>query len=199
MITIATLGPEGSYHEFVAIRYAKAIGLSDTRLKFVEEFSQAERLVKTGEADCMLQCPAHPDVARTIGENRQGLFDIDTFIAPAKPLAILSRVDVENPQIIAFHPATRSYADLSQWTTHVEEQSTVTVAQGLIAGRYHSGIAALEVAQAYPETLRVDLRIDAPHDAWLVYAKEAACKEGVIAWQAGPGASMLRAASTRAK
>ena len=195
MLIIATLGPEGSNHELVSVRYAKAIGLVNFRLRLVEEFSRAVMLLKEREADCIVQCAAHPDVARTIGENRQELFVIDTFVAPAKPLAILTRTDVADPQVIAFHPSTRSYADLANWTTCIEEQSTVRVSEGLVSGKYHSGIAPLELAAAYPEILRVDLKIYAPHDAWLVYASQATCVDGIIAWRESPGASLLHAIS----
>ncbi len=176
----------------MAIRYAEFIGVTEFRLALVGAFPEAVALLRSGQADCIVQCAAHPDVAQTIGLNRTEIFVVDTFIAPAKPLAILSRRDVANPRSIAFHPATRTYADLRHWDRHVEEQSTVRVAEGLLAGKYESGITALEVARAYPEQLRVELNIEPPHDAWLVYAMEPACNGGIVAWRDSPGAKLLR-------
>lgn len=193
MLRITTLGPAGSNHEFVALRYVESIGVPDVRLALVEAFPEAVARLRGGEADCIVQCAAHPEVARTIGANRTEIFVVDTFIAPARPLAILTRRDIAHPRSIAFHPATRSYADLGRWERHVEEQSTVRVAEGLLAGRYDSGITAAEVARAHPGQLRVELEIAPPHDAWLVYATTPTCEGAIVAWRDSPGARLLRA------
>lgn len=193
MLTITTLGPEGSNHELVAGRYAQSIGIAKYRLVLLQDFHAATALLKRGGADCMVQCAAHPDVAKTIGSNLNDVFVVDTFIAASKPLAVLVRRDAEHPTCIGFHPATREYVDLSRWQLQVEEQSTVKVAEALLAGRYDSGITALEVAERHPEKLRVDAVIGSAQDAWLVYAANSVYAGEVIAWRESPGARFLRA------
>jgi len=197
MLSFATLGPAGSSHELVTRRYAEFIGLRDARIELVLEFAPAVELLRDGRVDCIVQCAAHPDVAWTIGANRTLLFVMDTFIAPGRSLGILTRVEVATPSTIAFHPATRSYANLDRWERHVEEQSTVAVAEGLLSGRYDSGITALEVAEAYPGRLRVDATIGAVDDAWLVYGPGRVCEDGLVAWPGSPGARWLRERAAR--
>ncbi|MFT5447730.1 MAG: hypothetical protein ACI9DC_002907 [Gammaproteobacteria bacterium] len=192
MLLIATLGPEGSNHEFVAEEYLRSVGINDMRIVLFEDFAAAVEQLKHGRVDCLVQCAAHPDVSRTIGVNLTEIFVVDTFIAKSKPLAVLTRIEVKHPASIGFHPATREYVDLSHWTEHFEEQSTVRVAEGLLTGRYHSGITALEVGKANPGTLRVDTVIGSAQDAWLVYATRSVYSGKVIAWRDGPGAVLLR-------
>lgn len=192
MIRVATLGPGGSNHEMVSQQYLDYIGVEHYRIELVQGFSEAVEKVKRGEVDHIIQCAAHPEVAQILGLNQGLLYVIDTFIAPGKPLGVLTRRNVESPVSIAFHPATRSYADLSAWPEKHEEQSTVAVAQGLLAGQYDSGITALEVAEQHPEAIRVEALIETIDDAWLVYGTTRACTNGVLAWPNSPGAKMLR-------
>lgn len=191
-LLIATLGPSGSNHEFVAEEYSRSVGINDKRIVLFEDFAAAVAQLKSGSVDCLVQCVAHPDVGRTIGANLSQIFVVDTFIAKSKPLAVLTRAEVEHPTSIGFHPATREYVDLSNWTEHFEEQSTVRVAEGLLAGRYDCGIAPLEVVKANPGKLRVDGVIGSAQDAWLVYATRSVYSGKVIAWRHGPGAVLLR-------
>jgi len=192
MLAIATLGPAGSNHELVVRRYLRFLGVADARIELTPDFAGAADLLLRERVDCVVQCAAHPAVADTIGANRGWLFVVDTFIAPGRPLGILTRSEIESPVSIAFHPATRSYADLGRWRQHVEEQSTVAVAQGLLAGKYDSGITTLETAHANPDRLRVDETLGAVDDAWLVYARRRVCEHGMVAWRYGPGARWLR-------
>jgi hypothetical protein len=197
MLAFATLGPAGSNHELVTRRYADFLGLGSARIELVVEFAAAVELLRDGRVDCIVQCAAHPDVAWTIGANRAFLFVIDTFVAPGRPLAILTRADVATPSTIAFHPATRSYANLDRWEHRVEEQSTVAVAEGLLSGRYDSGITALEVVDAHPGRLRIDATIGAVDDAWLVYGPVRVCDDDLVAWTDSPGVRWLRERAAR--
>ncbi|MEM7117174.1 MAG: hypothetical protein AAF614_32370 [Chloroflexota bacterium] len=193
MVTFATLGPAGSNHEMVTHQYLSMLALRDWSIELANNFDIAVTLLKEKKVDFLIQCAAHPDVARILGANQGELFVIDTFIAPGKPLGVLSRIEVTNPRSIAFHPATRSYVDLSRWEQKIEAQSTVAVANGLLSNRYDSGITALEVADKYPNRFRIDAVIEAIDDAWLVYGRSRVChKNGMIAWQDSPGANMIR-------
>lgn len=192
MLTIATLGPEGSNHEMVAQRYARAIGIDPVRLRLELDFERVARLVASGEADCAIQCAAHPEVARTIGANIGRLHLVDAFVAPGRELAVLTRVDAHAPESIAFHPATRSYVDLGRWSRLIEAQSTVAVARGLLEGLYDSGITTVEFADQHPGRFRIDARIPRVDDGWLVYAPARAFEGEIAAWPQGPGAALLR-------
>ncbi len=89
-------------------------------------------------------------------------------------------------------PATRDYVDTSRWAELVPEISIATVAAGLLEGRFDSGIAALEVAKANPDLLRVDEVIGENIDAWLVYGKEPVTNGDIVAWRDSPAAALYR-------
>jgi hypothetical protein len=142
--------------------------------------------------DHIVQCAVHPAVANTVGANRDRLFVIDTFIAPSKELAVLSRAEVEEPISLGLHPATRDYIDHRSWRELIPEISIVTVAQGLLAGKYDSGITALEFAEQHPEKLRVQKYIGTVDDVWLVYGTERLFTGQILAWPDSPAAVLFR-------
>lgn len=192
MLTVATLGPSGSNHEFVTNAYTEFIGVTDVELLLIDDFAEGVDALLAQHVDCLIQCAAHPDVAQTIGAGRGRIFIVDTFIAQAKPMGVLSNRDIDQPATIAFHPATGSYVDLQAWQRHIEVPSTVHVAQGLLSGEYDSGITSIEFAEKHPDRLRIDQLIEPPHDAWLVYATDPVLSQGVSGHIDGPGAAMIR-------
>ena len=192
MQIFCTLGPSGSNHELVTQRYIKFHAIKDARIELVLDFSEAVEKVLDRRVDYIVQAAVHPAVAKTVGANRKKLFLIDTFIAPSKELAVLSRVGVEQPVSLGFHPATKDYVDCGRWSEFIPEISIVTVAQGLLAGKYTSGITALEYAEKHPDQLRVDERIGTVDDAWLVYGTERVCTGQILAWGESPAAALFR-------
>jgi hypothetical protein len=117
------------------------------------------------------------------------VFIVDTFISPSLPLAVLTRADVDNPRSIGvLHPATTDYIDTSKWeqVTKITTGSLHTVADGLLKGRYDSGLVYLNYARRYPGQLRVDQEIGSPDDAWLVLGRKRTFAEPILAWKDGP-------------
>lgn len=191
MLRFATLGPQGSNHELVTGRYLAFHGVSDrARLRLVLDFAQAFAGAAAGEIDHVVMAAVHPQTTAMVARFWRTVPIVDTFIAPGRPLGVLTRREVERPRTIGLMPATRDYVDLARWQAVTEEPSTVTVAEGLLAGRYDSGIAALELAARYPERLRVDEEIGSPHDAWLVFGREPTCRGDLLAWLSAPAARL---------
>jgi hypothetical protein len=158
--TFCTLGPAGSNHELVTRRYIEFHAIEDAGIELVLDFSDAVEMILDHRADHIIHCAVHPEVARTVGAYRDRLFVIDTFIAPSEELAVLSRIETVEPVSLGLHPSTKDYVDHRRWSKLIPEVSIVTVAQGLLAGKYDSGITALEYAQKHPDRLRVEERID---------------------------------------
>jgi hypothetical protein len=96
---------------------------------------------------------------------------------------------VDKPRSIGvLHPATTDYIDTSKWeqVTKITTGSLHTVADGLLKGRYDSGLVYLNYAHRYPGQLRVDQEIGSPDDAWLVLGRKRTFVEPVLAWKDGP-------------
>ena len=115
MLTVVTLGPQGTNHDLVAQRYLRHVGATAHDLLLADDFDTAASHLLDGRAQAMLQCAAHPDVARIVGTHAGRLHVVDSFIAPGQPLALLVRTDVAQPSSVGLHPATRHYTDLSRW------------------------------------------------------------------------------------
>ena len=189
-LVFATLGPAGTNHQYVTERYLAFHGL-DARIELVPDFDVALDLLLSGRADHIVQCAAHPATATTTARHFRDVFVIDAFVARSRPMGVLTRVGVDRPETLALQPATRAYVDTRRWATVVEKPSIVEVGEDLLAGRADSGVAALELAERHPETLRVDERIGAMNDGWLVYGREPAAGD-LIVWPASPAARLYR-------
>jgi hypothetical protein len=111
---------------------------------------------------------------------------VDTFIAPSKSLAIISRKDVANPQSIAFQPATKHYADLSAWPRQIDEVSIMTVAEGLSAGRFDSGITSVELVEQAPDRFRIDKLFGPITDVWVLFGRKPLDIQSISAWPDAP-------------
>lgn len=192
MLTFGTLGPAGSNHDWVAKRYLKFHGLQQTQIELFTAFDAAFDALFHGQIHHVIQVAVHPSVTSTVAKYRGRAHLIDTFISPSQPMAVLTRVEVETPVTLGLQMATRDYVDTSRWSTLVPEVSTVTVAEGLLAGAYDSGLTLLRIAEQYPDRFRVDEIIGAVDDAWLVYGLEPTCQERMQAWPDSPAAALFR-------
>ncbi len=199
MLVFATLGPAGSNHELVTGQYLKRHGLSDARVLLVDDFEDALRRMASGEVDHIVQVAVHPAAAKIVAKAHfeHDIRVIDTFISPSRPLAVLTRMEVELPKTLGLQPATEAYVDTSRWETLIPEISIATVAEGLVAGRFDSGIAALDFAAAHPGLFRVELELGSVDDPWIVYGRERASDGGVVAWLDGPASRMYCHALSR--
>ena len=193
-VRMATLGPAGTNHELVARRYLDFHGAATSGLRLVGAFREAVALLKSGEVDVVLQCAVHPDAPHTLGANFRDIFAIDCFISDSRPLAILTRTDVAEPQSIGLvMPATESYADLRRWKTKHPYTSIPLAFADLLAGRIDSALVYRDQADAHPGLLRVDEEIGSPDDVWIVYGRERALGGGLLAARGGGFARLLRA------
>jgi hypothetical protein len=191
MLVFATLGPAGSNHQLVTQRYIDFHRLP-ARIELVLDFDDALAMLLDGRAHHIVQVAVHPATASTTAKHYKRVFVIDAFVSASKPLGVLTRIGVEQPRTLGLQPATREYVDLSRWPVLVPETSIASVAAGLLAGRFDSGIAALEVATAHPDRLRVDEVIGTMDDAWLVYGNERVSNGALVAWRECPAAELYR-------
>lgn len=194
MLTFATLGPAGSNHELVTQAYLHFHGLDDAAIVLVESFADALALMAAGEVAHVIQVAVHPETTGTVARAhfRHGIHVIDTFISSSHPLAILTRQEVASPRTLALQPATKDYADTSRWEALVPETSTATVAAGLLAGRYDSGLTWADLAEQHPGRFRVDEEIGTVDDPWIVYGRERTSGGKLLAWPDSPAARLYR-------
>ena len=183
-----TLGQSGTNHELVTRNYLAFRSLKSATIKLVGDFYLGLKMMSDGSADFMIQVAVHPDCADVVAAAHfeHDIHVVDTFISPSQDLAILTRKDVKNPQVLALQPATKKYANLDQWRKLVSVSSIMQVAEGLLEGKYDSGLTTLEVAQRYPDRLRVDAVIGSVDDPWLVYGKRRVSDGELVAWPESP-------------
>lgn len=188
MLTFATLGPEGSNHQLVARHYLDLHELRDARIVLVDDFDRALEAMVSGDVDHIIQVAVHPSATATVARAffKHRIYVVDVFIAPSHPLAVLTRVEVAHPQTLALQPATKEYVDTSRWAHLTPETSIASVAAGLLAGLYDSGITRLDLADRHPGRFRIDEVIGTIDDPWIVYGTARACREPLLAWKASP-------------
>ena len=194
MLTFATLGPQGSNHELVTQNYLAFHGLAESQIVLVDDFAKALDLMVAGQVQHIVQVAVHPQTTGTVAKAyfRHGIHVIDTFISPSRPLAILTRAEVAEPQTLALQPATRDYADISRWPTTIPEASIGTVAEGLLAGRYDSGLTALDLAAQHSGRFRIEVEIGTIDDPWIVYGRQRTSDGGLMAWPDSPAGRLYR-------
>lgn len=194
-----TLGPAGTNHEMVTKNYLSFRGLEDAAVILIDDFYEGLEMMSDGRADFMLQVAVHPDCAGVVatGHFKYGIRVIDTFISPSKELAIVSRKEVARPRTLALQPATAEYSDISGWPEQIHVSSIMRIAEGLLDGKYDSGLTTLEFAERHPERLRVDVRIGTVDDPWLVYGKRRVSSGALVAWPTSPALAQLREPDAR--
>jgi hypothetical protein len=192
MLVFGTLGPAGSNHEWVTKRYLAFHGLGRARLDLFSDFERAFERMFAGDIDYIIQVAVHASVPDTVARFRDRAHLIDTFIAPSQPMAVLTRTDVDLPRSLGLQMATREYVDTSRWAELVAEPSTIDVGQGLLSGKYDSGITLIRYAEEYPDRLKLDQTIGAVVDPWLVYGKLATVTDQPLIWPDSPAAQLFR-------
>lgn len=189
----ATLGPAGSNHEKATRTYLRFHGLTDAELSYFETYSQALDMLRGGEVDFFTQVCAHPEVAITIEKFHRDVFVVDSFIAPTRPMGVVTRRDVGEPKSLGYMIATAGYFDRSRWSTIVTEISNGAVAEGLLAGKYDSGFTTTELVERHPDRFRIDEYIGEVDVCWLVYGRERVRKGEITAWRDAPVRRLLDA------
>jgi hypothetical protein len=166
-----TLGPTGTCHENALRRYLEFQGLDEAKVELVAGFDEGLERVLEEPNSFLVQCSAHPDVHVTTERHRQEVFVIDTFLYPAKEMALLVRTNVSDPKSLGVVPAALGYPDLTRWETVVQESANPIVVRELLAGKYDAGVTIAAYADQYPEALRVFERYGEVDTTWLVYGR----------------------------
>jgi hypothetical protein len=169
MITVVTLGPEGTCHERAVRRYMAFQGIEDFQVEFIGDFFDGLDRIRGCEDAFLVQCSAHPKVHEVTERHWQEVFVVDTFIYPTKALAVLSRREVEQPRSLGLVPATAGYIDEDEWETIIDVQSKPIVAEELLEGRYDAGLTHIEHLESHRDVLRLDLAIGEIDTTWVVY------------------------------
>ena len=181
-----TLGGAHSNHALVLHRYLSFHGVQGAAVTLYENFCSAFAALADGELDYVLQCSVHPEHSRLSGQYLCRVHPVDGFIASSRPLGILTRADVDEPRRLGLQPATRDYADLSAWSEFVEEPSTTAVAEGLLAGRYESGLTFVDLLESHPGRFRMTADIGSVTDVWVLFAAAPLPCVDLVAWPNAP-------------
>lgn len=171
-VTFITLGPTGTCHERAVQRYAEFQGIEDYRIELILDFFVGLEMLRETPGAFLVQCSAHPKVHKITEKYWTEVWVVDTFIYPTKHLVLLSRKEVEKPRSLGIVPATKGYVDLSQWEEVIDVASKPIVAEGLLAGRYDSGLTHMEHFVEHADELRLDLDIGEIDTTWVVYGCE---------------------------
>jgi hypothetical protein len=182
-----TLGPAGSNHEYVTLRYLDFHGLSDrATVVLATDFAQGADAVLKGTADFLIQCAVHPSCTATMGRFFEGLFAIDTFISRSQDLAILQRNDAVQPRSLAVMRPTLDYIDARQWERIKLVGTVAEVTSGLLSGKHDAGLGYAAAAQSHPDILHVTQFIGTVDDAWIVYGRTRVSGGKLLAWPDSP-------------
>jgi hypothetical protein len=168
-----TLGPAGTNHEFVTGKYLEYRGIKNAQIKLIDDFLVGLAMINNGKADYMIQVAVHPECANVVATAHfeYGIHVIDTFISPSKELGIVTRRSIKTPKTLALQPATIKYIDVKKWEQLVYVNSIMHIPEGLLNGKYDSGLTTLEAAEKHKDQLRVDIQVGTVDDPWLVYGK----------------------------
>jgi hypothetical protein len=169
--TFITLGPAGTCHEHALLRYIEFQGLEDAHVDLVGDLLEGVERVRAQENAFLIQCSAHPDVHLITERYRHEVFVVDTFLYPAKEMALLARGDVEQPKTLGIVPAALGYVDLERFDTVVQEAANPIVAANLLAGKYDAGVTIAAYAEQHPDALRVLERYGEVDTTWVVYGR----------------------------
>jgi hypothetical protein len=169
--TFITLGPSGTCHENALQHYLEYQGLGEATVDLVGDLLEGLERVRQQDDVYLLQCSAHPDVHTATERYRHEVFVMDTFIFPAKEMALLARRDVSSPRTLGIVPAALGYVDPPDWETIVREPANPIVAAHLFAGQYEAGVTLAEYADAHPGALRVVERFGEVDTTWLLYGR----------------------------
>lgn len=167
---IATLGPSGNNHEWIARRYLKMRCSGEGSVTLYTQFEEAFQALLAGHVSHVLQCTAHATHSDCVSRYMHRAYPVDTFIAGSKPLALIAQRSITRPTQVALQPATRYYTDLTTYTKIIEAPTTVAVAEGLLAGCFEAGICAEEVLGQAPEQLRLVQSLGPALDTWVMFA-----------------------------
>jgi hypothetical protein len=182
MPTFLTLGPDTN-HDVVARRYLAFHAVAADALAFVDRPAAGFEALLAGRADFFVLCSVHPETARLLCDHAGRVFIVDTFIAPSKPLAVVSRTTVKEPRTLGLFAATVGLTPTGRWpNVVVETEGTLdTIGRKLRDGVYDSALTYRDFAERYGDELTIEREIESPDDAWLVLATHRVAQSGLVA------------------
>lgn len=175
-IVFATLGPEGTCHDYVLRNYLNYQGIVEiAEIKYFSDFNEGLALLEDGKANFVMQCSAHPEVHLFMEHDPENLPVVDTFIFPTKPLALLKRVDCENDKKVSlgFVPAAAGYIQdiLDEFEVIVSYESKPLVGEALQNGEVMYGFTQEEYAHSPESNLEIVRKFGAVVSTWIIYGK----------------------------
>ena len=66
------------------------------------------------------------------------------------------------------------------------------MAEGLLAGRYDSGLTALDLAAQHSGRFRIEVEIGTIDDPWIVYGRQRTSDGRLMAWLDSPAGRLYR-------
>ncbi len=104
---------------------------------------------------------------------------------------MVTRIDIEQPKTLALQPATREYV-ATDGLRLIPETSTASVAEGLLSGKYESGLTYSSLVTDYPSRFRLDEVVGTVDDPWIVYGRQRLSDGKVVTWKDSPAGRAYR-------
>lgn len=170
--TFVTLGPSGTCHENAVRHFLGFQGLTDATIAFAPDFLTGAEMVRDTPGSFLVQSSAHPDVHLVTERFRHQLYVIDSFLFPAREMALVARADVERPRTLAVVGAAAGYVDTDAFDEVISEPANPIVWQGLLAGRYDAGVTIHDFVAGHEDRFRVIERFGIVDTSWVVFGRE---------------------------
>jgi hypothetical protein len=179
--TFVTLGPTGTCHENAVRRFIAFLGVPGASIRLADDFLSAAEIVRDTPNSFLVQSSAHPDVHLVTERFRHQLYVIDSFLHPAREMALVARADVERPRTLAVVGAARGYVDTDAFDEVISEPANPVVWQGLLEGRYDAGVTIHDFVAGHEDRFRVIERFGIVDTSWVVFGRERRGDGSVIA------------------
>ncbi len=179
--TFVTLGPRGTCHENAVRHFLAFQGLTDAAVAFAPDFLTGAEMVRDTPGAFLVQSSAHPDVHLVTERFRHQLYVIDSFLFPAREMALVARADVERPRTLAVVSAAAGYVATDAFDEVITEPANPVVWQGLLDGRYDAGVTIHDFVAGHEDRFRVVERFGIVDTSWVVFGRERRGDGAVIA------------------
>lgn len=172
-VVFCTLGPEGTCHSNAVKQFIKFHSIVNAEIVYVNDFEEAVKKMRIGNADYIVQNAAHPQVGLLNEKYRNEIYVNDSFLCPTLSMGILRRKGGNRKRKIGLMPAAVNYINQEDWEELVFETANPIVGEELLHGKYDFGITFTRFALEYPDELELVVDFGGPVDTcWLVYGKE---------------------------
>ncbi len=172
--TFVTLGPSGTCHENAVRHFLAFQGLEDAAIAFVDDFLDGAALVRDTPGAFLVQSSAHPAVHQVTEQFRHQLHVVDSFLFPAREMALIARRDATGPRTLAVVPAAEGYVEdrKGDYDEVVSVTANPRVWEGLRDGRYAAGVTIHDFVAGHEDEFEVVERFGIVDTSWVVYGRE---------------------------